>query len=60
MSLQMFFEKKVLMIGVIYEYKGNILENIDIDEKHIINEYNELDFSQLEAFLKLYEEGELD
>jgi hypothetical protein len=54
------FEKKVLMIGVIYEYKGNILENIDIDEKHIINEYNELDFSQLEAFLKLYEEGELD
>ena len=48
------------MIGVIYEYKGNILENIDIDETHIINEYNELDFTQLEAFLKLYEEGELD
>ena len=54
------FEKKLLMIGVIYEYKGNILENIDINEKHIINEYNEIDFSQLEAFLKLYEEGELD
>ena len=31
------------------------LENIDINETYIINEFNELDFNQLEAFLKLYQ-----
>ena len=54
------FEKTFLMLGVIYEYKSDILENIDIDETYIINEFNELDFNQLEAFFKLYQEGELD
>ncbi|MDG2101063.1 MAG: hypothetical protein P8K05_01830 [Dehalococcoidia bacterium] len=49
------FEKKFLMLGLIYEFKGNILENIDINETYIINEFNELDFNQLEAFLKLYQ-----
>ena len=43
------------MLGLIYEFKGNILENIDINETYIINEFNELDFNQLEAFLKLYQ-----
>ena len=54
------FEKKFVMLGVIYQYKGNILENIDIDEAYFIKEYDELDFSQIEAFFKLYQEGELD
>lgn len=48
------------MVGVIYQYKGNILENIDIDEAYFIKEYDELDYSQIEAFFKLYQEGELD
>ena len=52
------FEKKFVMLGVIYQYKGNILENIDIDETYFIKEYDELDFSQIEAFFKLYQEGE--
>ena len=54
------FEKKFVMLGVIYQYKGNILENINIDEGYFIKEYDELDYSQIEAFFKLYQEGELD
>ena len=54
------FEKKFIMLGVIYQYRGNILDNIEIDESYFINEFDELDFSQIEAFFKLYQEGELD
>jgi hypothetical protein len=54
------FEKKFVMLGVIYQYKANILDNIEIDESYFINEFDELDFSQIKAFFKLYQEGELD
>ena len=54
------FEKKFVMLGVIYQYKRNILDHIEIDEVYFIKEYDELDFSQIEAFFKLYQEGELD
>ena len=52
------FESIFFKIGIIFEsYDTQITE--PYSEQDMINKYNNLNFNEIESFLKLYEDGQL-
>ena len=53
------FGRIFFKVGLAYEAYNNQIEEL-FNEKDIIKEYHQLNFKEIESFLKLYEDGQLD